>query len=61
MKQQKDIGRKRKQMGKGDKRRPTKVDEETFANNWERIFGKKSNEKENTEKATKDDTSKNVS
>jgi|TARA_Y100000389_G_C17361210_1_gene463862 hypothetical protein len=30
--------------GKGDKRRPRKVDEKTFENNWDRIFKK---EKEN--------------
>ncbi len=27
--------------GKGDTPRPLSVDTETFANNWERIFGKK--------------------
>ena len=27
--------------GKGDKRRPTIVDQETFDNNWEKVFGKK--------------------
>lgn len=29
------------QNGKGDTPRPFSVDQETFANNWERIFGKK--------------------
>ena len=28
-----------REAGKGDKRRPTRVDEETFQNNWERTFG----------------------
>ena len=27
--------------GKGDKRRPRKVDEKTFEDNWNRIFKKK--------------------
>ena len=27
-------------MSKGCNRRPTKVDDETFAKNWEKIFGK---------------------
>lgn len=27
--------------GKGDAPRPLSVDSETFANNWERVFGKK--------------------
>lgn len=27
-------------VGKGDKRRPPKVDRETYEKNWERIFGK---------------------
>lgn len=29
------------QNGKGDTPRPFSVDQETYANNWERIFGKK--------------------
>lgn len=27
--------------GKGDDRRPSKVDEQTFSDNWERVFGNK--------------------
>jgi hypothetical protein len=32
--------------GKGDTPRPLSVDQETFANNWEAIFGKKKQEEE---------------
>lgn len=28
-------------MGKGDKRRPTVVDDRTFEERWEKVFGKK--------------------
>lgn len=31
-------------MGKGDHRRPSDVDAETFAENWERIFAKEAKE-----------------
>lgn len=30
--------------GKGSGRRPAKVDDDTFASNWDRIFGKKEKE-----------------
>jgi hypothetical protein len=33
------------QNGKGDKRRPKSVDYNTWVKNYEKIFGKKSNEK----------------
>jgi len=33
------------QNGKGDKTRKKTVTEETWARNWERIFGKKENKK----------------
>lgn len=36
------------QNGKGDKQRKKSVSEETWARNWERIFGKKADK--NTEK-----------
>lgn len=29
------------QNGKGDKRRPTQVDFDTYASNWDRVFSKK--------------------
>lgn len=32
-------------MGKGSTPRPFEVDHETFASNWNQIFGKKSNER----------------
>ena len=32
--------------GKGDKRRPTQVDHETYSNNYDRIFKKKKKKKE---------------
>lgn len=47
-------------MGKGDKRRPTYVDEETLARRWERVFGKRplnggrQQETENDEKGDQD-------
>lgn len=30
--------------GKGSKSRPLSVDHDTFSNNWDRVFGKKSDE-----------------
>ena len=33
-------------VGKGDKRRPTQVDHETYSDNYDRIFKKKKEEKE---------------
>ena len=36
--------------GKGSKRRPKIVDQETFDKNWERIFGKKNKKKINKHK-----------
>ena len=34
--------------GKGSKPRPYSVDKETFENNWDRIFGKKKKQEDNT-------------
>lgn len=44
--------------GKGDKRRPKKVDDETFADNWERIFGKKDDKRRTTKHSDRDSSSK---
>jgi hypothetical protein len=33
-------------MGKGSKPRPFEVDQKTFDNNWEQIFGKKTKDQE---------------
>lgn len=33
--------------GKGSKPRPLSVDTKTFSSNWDKIFGKKNEEKEN--------------
>lgn len=35
------------QNGKGDKRRPKSVDYQTWQKNWDKIFGKKTKEKQN--------------
>ena len=42
-------------MSKGSGRRPLKTDEKTFSDNWERIFGKKD---ENKDKKHKPDNEK---
>ena len=47
--------------GKGDKRRPTKVDQDTFASNWERIFGKKNESTTNESKEGDDRDSREES
>lgn len=39
-------------MSKGSKQRPLAVDSDTFADNWERIFKKKQEEKEKPDEST---------
>jgi hypothetical protein len=41
--------------GKGSKPRPFSVDRKTYESNWERIFGKKTKQKENSKKKQKQD------
>lgn len=39
-------------MSKGSKQRPLAVDSDTFADNWDRIFKKKQEEKEKPDEST---------
>jgi hypothetical protein len=39
-------------MSKGSTHRPQKVDEQTFAENWARVFGEKAKEDEESDRAS---------
>lgn len=47
--------------GKGSSPRPYSVDQETFASNWDRIFGKKKTEETSNDSQIKQDIKQNES